>query len=377
MNPPVRLAPPSSRNPSRVSFFPAIAFAVLCGFGSISSAPSALAYVYEQGSPSWAAGNVTFQIAMGSAGRTLADGNTSWDTAATAAFDTWNQYLGSIHLIYLINDNAPVSQNDRINVVAFASTYFGSSFGSNTLALTGFTYTNDPSKPHWMIEANTLFNKNMQWDSYRGPLRFGSNRFAIGDIRRVLIHELGHALGLNHPDDAGQHFVAVMNSMMSGTDTAVEDDINGIESIYGAPSGGGATPTPTPPPSPTPSPSPTPTPTPLPTATPSVSSVVVSAAPSIAQTGQTATYTISVASANPTAALTINYVMGGTARMGIHYNLNGTIGKVTIPPGATSANVTLTVLTPARRAKTATMFLTNGAGYGLSFPKTASVKITR
>jgi hypothetical protein len=293
-----------------------------------------------------------------------------------AAFDTWNQYLGSIHLIYLINDNAPVNQYDRINVVAFSGSYFGSSFGSNTLAMTGWS---SQDGPHGMIETNVLVNKNMQWDSYRGPLRFGSNRFAIGDIRRVLIHELGHALGLDHPDQAGQQVAAVMNSMMSGTDTAVQDDINGIESIYGAPSGGGATPTPTPPPSPTPSPSPTPTPTPtpLPTATPSVSSVVVSAATSIAQTGQTATYTISVASANPTAALTINYVMGGTARMGIHYSLNGTIGKVTIPPGATSANVTLTVLTPARRAKTATMFLTNGAGYGLSFPKTASVKITR
>ena len=348
-----------------------MAFAVLCGFGAVSSAPSVLAYTYEPGSPSWPSGNVTFQLALGNAGRTLTDGNTSWDTAATAAFDTWNLHMQSLHVINVINDSAPVSQNDRINVVAFASTFFGSSFGSNTLAITGYSYDGS----HHMIEANVLFNNHIQWDSYRGTLRFGSGGYAIGDIRRVLIHELGHALGLDHPDDVGQHVVAVMNSIMSNTDTAVQDDISGIGSIYGAPSGGGSTPTPTP--SPIPTPSPTPTPTPLPTATPSVTAVIVSPAPSAVRTGQTATYTVSVASANPTAALTINYVMGGTARMGLQYSLNGTIGKITIPAGATSANVTLTVLSPARKAKTATMFLTNGAGYSLSFPKTASVKIMR
>ena len=66
------------------------------------------------------------------------------------------------------------------------------------------------------------------------------------DIRRVLIHEIGHGLGLDHPDQNGQHVTAVMNSIVSNVDTAVTDDINGIQALYGARSGGGtSTPTPT------------------------------------------------------------------------------------------------------------------------------------
>src|SRR5205807_1900744 len=86
-----------------------------------------------------------------------------------------------------------------------------------------------------IIDADVLFNRNQSFDSYRGPLRFGSNRLAIGDIRRVLIHELGHALGLDHPDDHGQHVDAIMNSMTSNRETLSSDDVAGAQALYGAP----------------------------------------------------------------------------------------------------------------------------------------------
>ena len=74
--------------------------------------------------------------------------------------------------------------------------------------------------------------------------------WAIGDIRRVFIHELGHALGLDHPDQHGQHVDAIMNSVTSNRETLSADDTAGAQSMYGAP-----TPTPTPTPRPTPNPS--------------------------------------------------------------------------------------------------------------------------
>ena len=59
-----------------------------------------------------------------------------------------------------------------------------------------------------MEETDTLFNTAYSWDSYRGPLLPNS----IFDFHRVAIHEFGHTLGLDHPDQAGQNVVAIMNS---------------------------------------------------------------------------------------------------------------------------------------------------------------------
>src|SRR4030095_2853877 len=124
---------------------------------------------------------------------------------------------------------------DGVNAIVFSNTVLGQKFGSGTLAV---TYWRSSSSN--IVEADVLFNKNQAFDSYRGPLRF-SNGWAIGDIRRVLIHELGHALGLDHPDDHGQHVDAIMNSMISDREALSTDDISGAQSMYAAP-----TPTPTP-----------------------------------------------------------------------------------------------------------------------------------
>ena len=53
-------------------------------------------------------------------------------------------------------------------------------------------------------------------------------------------------LGLDHPDQHGQHVDAIMNSVTSDRETLSTDDISGAQSMYAAP---GPTPTPTPSPS--------------------------------------------------------------------------------------------------------------------------------
>ena len=197
------------------------------------------AYALE--GPKWPTGTVvTFQLELGNAGRTLIDGNTSWNTAAAPALDAWDQKIQRAQLTYVNNSSAPVSNGDQVNSIAFATTAFGNSFGSSTLAITFYHYSGSQ-----MFEADVLFNSNQSFDSYRGILRFGSGGRAIGEIRRVLIHELGHALGLGHPDSAGQTVDAIMNSVISNRETLSNDDIAGGQSLYGAP----AAPTPTPTPS--------------------------------------------------------------------------------------------------------------------------------
>jgi len=69
--------------------------------------------------------------------------------------------------------------------------------------------------------------------------------------------------------------------------------------------------------------------------------------------------------------------MSGTAVLGTDYTLSGTPGKITISAGASSAVVTLQVITSKTKgSETATMNLQAGTGYTLNQKvKSASVKI--
>jgi hypothetical protein len=126
----------------------------------------------------------------------------------------------------------------------------------------------------------------------------------------------------------------------------------------------------------TPTPTPTPTATPTATPTPSQLAVTLSAAPTSIRSGGTSVYTVS-ASTPASTVITVNYSLSGNAISGRNYSLSGTPGKITIPAGANSAEVTLTVLSVGSLGKTATMTLQSGAGYSLSAPTSASVFMKR
>jgi hypothetical protein len=212
---------------------------------------SGRAHAYVLEGPSWPAGTVlVLQLGLGNAGRTLQDGNTSWDSAVEPVADMWNQTFQRVRISNVFNPQAPVSSSDRVNSVVFTNSIFGQSFGTGTLAVTYYSRSGSN-----MLEADTLFNRAAVFDSYRGPLQFIPHGPAIADIRRVFLHEIGHSLGLGHPDSGGQRVAAVMNSIVSNEEYLTSDDIAGGQRLYGAPA-------PTPPPTPTPTPTPIVTPTP-------------------------------------------------------------------------------------------------------------------
>ena len=213
---------------------------------------SAPAQGYVLTGPRWPSGTtLVLQLGLGNAGRTLQDGNTSWDAAVEPVATMWNQSFQRVQIVNVLNPQAPVSHSDRINSVVFANSVFGQSFGSGTLAVTYYS-----SSGSNLVEADALFNRAAVFDSYRGPLQFIPHGVAIADIRRVFLHELGHALGLGHPDQGGQRVTAVMNSIVGNQEVLSADDIAGGQFLYGAP----VAPLPTPTPTPTAAPTATPTP---------------------------------------------------------------------------------------------------------------------
>ncbi len=126
------------------------------------------------------------------------------------------------------------------NPIVFRSDFCGQSFGTDIIELTNNCW--DPSSGA-MLNAPVFVNDNVLWAAYDGPLQPPNN-----DIRRVLLHEFGHVLGLDHPDIPAtqgippQHVLALMNHIESDLDSLQSDDIGGILSIYpsgsaGAPSG--------------------------------------------------------------------------------------------------------------------------------------------
>ena len=221
-------------------------------------------YGYALEGKSWPAGTVVVvQLSLGNPSHPLQDGNTSWNVAVAPVLGMWNQQLQRVQTSGVMDSPLPAVSGDHVNSVVFSTTVYGQSFGRNTLAVTYYSSVGSS-----MVESDTLFNLAQSFDSYRGPLQYGSNGYAIADIRRVFLHELGHGLGLGHPDTAGQTVDAVMNSIVSNRETLTADDIAGGQSLYGAPLVS-PSPTPTPVPSPSPTPSSTPTPTATPTPVPS------------------------------------------------------------------------------------------------------------
>ena len=211
--------------------------ACLLGLCAVFFSPDVSGYVLEN--HAWPNGSVvTMEMELGALKQTLQDGSSSWNAAAAPAIDAWNAQMGTIQLCKVMDSTKPVSSGDGINSTSFASTVFGDDFGANVLAVTYYTYQGGTFK-----EADVLFNKAQTFDSYRGNLQFDSQGKCIADIQRVFLHELGHALGLNHPDTAGQHLDAVMNSLVSDLCQLSADDKAGIQFLYGSP---GPTSTPAP-----------------------------------------------------------------------------------------------------------------------------------
>lgn len=177
----------------------------------------------------WSGTRITMYLQLGSASGGLVDGASSWDDVAAGALGTWNRYLSGVQFVAVRNSTREPADGDRINNVFFDSTIYGFSF-DDAVAIT--TQWASGSR---RVEADVIFNSNLNWNSYRGDLRrSGVGGRTVYDLRRVALHEFGHVLGLDHPDENGQSVTAIMNSRVSDLDDLQADDIRGGQALYGA-----------------------------------------------------------------------------------------------------------------------------------------------
>ncbi len=177
----------------------------------------------------WPDGTVTMQLQLGTSGR-LTDGSASWGESAESALAAWNQSISRVQFRVVRDSPAPRGDGNGVNNVFFSNDVYGMAFDTGVLAV-----TTDWVRRTTRIEADVIFNSAGTWDSYTGALRRGTQ-----DFHRVALHEFGHVLGLDHPDEHGQTVTAIMNSRTSDLDHLADDDIAGAQALYPA-SGGGST----------------------------------------------------------------------------------------------------------------------------------------
>ncbi len=97
-----------------------------------------------------------------------------------------------------------------------------------------------------------------------------------------------------------------------------------------------------------------------------IPTVTLSVSPTSIRKQGVATFTVQATTINPSHPTIVSYSMSGNASPGTNYTLSGTPNQVTIPPGQSSASITLTA-TPAKTkgGGKAVMTLNSGAGYNL------------
>jgi len=174
----------------------------------------------------WPEARTTLNLQLGCPATPLANFGPCWDDVAADALTRWN---GAAARFRFSRQSSPApadpcAHQDGVNTAAFTSTICGMAFGSALAVTISRGFANGA-----LVDADVVFDSARPWSSYPGPLQLGTP-----DLHRVAIHEFGHVLGLNHPDEAGQSVDAIMLSRVTNLDSLQADDILGVNAIYPA-----------------------------------------------------------------------------------------------------------------------------------------------
>lgn len=162
------------------------------------------------------------------------------------AINEWNNTGANVSLVDGNSYASPCLQGDRLNSIGFTANACGKAWG-DAVGLTIMRAMITPDG-NYVSEADVMIRsfsgepKN-HWTTPDDPNNSNhrscyenTQKGITCDFRRVVLHELGHALGLAHPDEHKQNVTAVMNSGSSPSNiippNLAADDKNGIRTLY-------------------------------------------------------------------------------------------------------------------------------------------------
>lgn len=183
---------------------------------------------FEKSQNFWEFGRAVFHVGISGSSPT---GGT-WNAAFKRSMDAWSavskfDFVAIDDYLDPCIDRGAGQFGDDATGVDFNSSVCGTEFGENTLAVTltaGQCLNQQCTGGFKITDADIVFNSTETWDIYGGPRRNDNT----AEFERVALHELGHALGLNHSNEN-----AIMQAFVSDTDSLQSDDIAGVVSIYG------------------------------------------------------------------------------------------------------------------------------------------------
>ena len=157
------------------------------------------------------------------------DFESDFNASAEAAMQEWDAVGSPLQLSVGLTPAQPCD-NDRINAAGWGTLTCDNQQFGDALAVTRRNFIYNTAVNTWEItDADIIVDQSQNWIAHlSGTLPAGTQ-----DFHRVILHELGHTFGLEHPDEAGQQVVAIMNSSVSNIDTLQDDDKQGIIRLYG------------------------------------------------------------------------------------------------------------------------------------------------
>jgi len=181
------------------------------------------AVAFDFSGEKWPGGETEFYFALEGTSGT----GRLWNTAFSEALLDWN---GATDFNYILRqESRDPCVSDSLNGVDFTEDVCGTEFGEQTLAVTLISTQKQLLGPPKMTEADIVVNQGVPLDIFDGNLQQLGARFDGIDFRRIALHELGHALGLGHELSAS----AIMAATVSNLDRLTEDDIAGVNTLYG------------------------------------------------------------------------------------------------------------------------------------------------